>query len=214
MQWPPDPPVANPVYQALTIAPNCSGEESALAKYFSPSLSLDKEIQTSVLSTSTYTYLTHELARKSGSEICMHTHTLSVPSPGREQAASPWKCLGPNQICKCVSSVSRLPLWRLTNALLQAPVSCQHTRLRNLLIPPRDAHAKCLAWTGILVMIFKLRGWEVGNTNTASEQPFTWAIAEIKMNFFKTIIPTLISEIPSGWLQKSHCCSQQWQNHT
>lgn len=42
-------------------------------------------------------------------------------------------------------------------------------------------------------------------------ETFIWAMAEIKINFRKEF---LNSEIPSKWLQKSHCYSQQWQNHT
>ena len=145
MQWPPHPPVANPYIPYIKHSPLhlTAPEKRALQQSILSFPDLDREIQTSVLSTSTYTYLTHELARKSGSEICMHTHALGVPSPGREQAASPCNGLGPDQVHKCASTVCldchfggwQTPCWRPLSA---ANTPGSGTRWSQRMHTPRD----------------------------------------------------------------------------
>lgn len=65
---------AYPMYQTL-IAPNCSGEESFGKVFFLLCLYRGRTEAWIWLSASAYTYLTHELARESGSAIRTPPHT-------------------------------------------------------------------------------------------------------------------------------------------
>lgn len=146
-------------YQTLTIVISHPGEESYKV-LFLPCL-YKAWIW---LSTSTCTYPTHESAQKSGSEICTHTYVLGKPSLGKKQTASSWMSFRSHQISSSVSTVYRLPLWRLPNVLLKAPVSCQH-QAQELADPIKGHTHRRTNIARHLVITFKLwkniqRAWE------------------------------------------------------